>query len=487
MMGLAKQRKILVSNAQPNRSADEITPPPPGGANKYGGRGRIIMLSAMFLILAVLRIFWTRTAFIVIAPPPPGNMTAANQRTQMPSLDVDVAPSAWDGVKIPFYMYPTILSDWEKHCPRGDGVQDKAVEPQWIDQLRNSPWRVHRPRKALLFVIPLYLNGISYGKCKDVKQLGRRTVNTLKASKYFRRHGGLDHAFMSTYFRNSKLLRHLLPALYKLLRKVIVIDRLDNTHWSQLDRRRCMVNVMHNGGELTADTLSIPKSPKCRLFFAGKVDKREMYRWRRAVFNAPSLGANSMLYATPCKENTVRRCDANRTNACCSDERKSKAHFLEEMRACKWSIFIRGDDAGSSRFPRSIGALVPSVVVSPGVEHYLSFQCIVPWNNIAVFTDADALLQNATQEIDAALSSFDQDESKRLELVRNLKRWAPHVVWSHPRSTAAGNALVDTVRRCFTAKRMGPTFDLSRVPDIPCPLIPEGDKFQAFYSQHVTR
>ena len=93
----------------------------------------------------------------------------------------------------------------------------------------------------------------------------------------------------------------------------------------------------------------------------------------------------------------------------------------------------------------------------------------MPWHKIAVFTRADALLQNASREIDAALRPFDQNESKRLDLVRNLRRWAPHVVWSHPRSRAANNVLVDAVRRCFTRERMGPTFDFSRVPNIPCP------------------
>ena len=360
-------------------------------------------------------------------------------------------PDPWSHITIPFYIYEEILDVSESACKVQNKFWSKGADYHWLDQIKNHPWRRYDKNESLVFIIPANFDAIVNNWCekKEVGKLLQTIIDTLEKSVAYQKYGGRDHLVLSTYYKVSQFFKKQ-KKLQEVLENVIWPDILDNT---RKEGKHCQVSVMHNG------PFPRPNHDKRNrtLFFVGQADQRKVYRYRvKAISRLKDVGENNVLLGTPCKDKMLPQCNHS---GCCVP-RVHLSDFLRLMRDSKWNLMIRGDNAGSGRLPEAIAMGVPNIIISPGVEHYLSFQCIVPWEKFAILTNPGIFMKHPETTIQDALSEYD---SKWQEMKELQDLYSKHILWSHPESLVARNTLVDSVRRCFPGRVP------KEIPSIPCP------------------
>ena len=368
------------------------------------------------------------------------------------SLDI------WRNISVPFYLYQDILDAYRKHCPNVDPYWQKGVSYFWFAQIENHEWRTQNPHDALLYIIPADFDAISHGDCdKDRRLLYKLTYEVLDESEVFHRYGGKDHVVISTYFK-SRTIPH--AGLKKILKDVIRLDRLDDTMHGH-----CQVPLLHNAPAPLRASLAEVTVPKINrthtLFFVGQADSRKKYVPRViGVQKLQDVGLDNVLLVSNCmqkKNPYFTLCTEGQMKGCCAD--LSRKDFLRLQRSSKWNLMFAGDDAGSSRLPEAIAMDVPSFILSRGVEHYLSFSCLVPWDLFTVRVDVDTFTSHPAKTI-ATLLEKNEDRWERMRHIQ--AQYAPHVLWSYPEGYTARNTIVDVVRKCFPGR-----VPIS-IPTIPC-------------------
>lgn len=144
------------------------------------------------------------------------------------------------GLYVPFYMYQggifeRVFNACEYAQEGGVGVSGHKGERLILEELRDHPFRVQDPAKALLFVVPAQLGAILAGQCDaglgatpadpsdkslDEQFRGKRgdAIREIEASvrnfkdassgvNYYERNGGNDHLFLSTDWRVWHMMR----------------------------------------------------------------------------------------------------------------------------------------------------------------------------------------------------------------------------------------------------------------------------------------
>ena len=339
---------------------------------------------------------------------------------------------------------------FESTCEVKDPFWSKGASYQWLNQLKNHPWRRYNQNESLVFVIPANFDAMFHEECKksEVAKLHQTIIATLEQSDAFQKYQGRDHLFLSTYFKVSLYFKTRRRLSYT-LRNVIWAERLDKGH------SNCRVSVLHNS--------PLPRANDDKrnhtLFFIGQADQRTAYRHRvKAISSLTGIGENNVLLGTPCRDGVLPQC--NHSDSGCCVPRIELNEFLHLMRESKWNLMIGGDTASSGRFPEAIAMGVPNIIISPDVQHYLSYQCIIPWKNFTILTNPNIFQEHPETTIQEALSKYD---SKWEEMKEQQDLYSKHILWSHPKSLAARNTLIESVRKCFP-KRVP-----IEIPSIPCP------------------
>ena len=323
--------------------------------------------------------------------------------------------------------------------------------------------------KSLVFIIPANFDAITNGWCHNKTHLVQTVVDTLERSEAFKKYQGRDHLLLSTYFKTYFFVSKQ-KSLAKTLQNIIWPGVLDNTR-----KTHCQVAVLHNGPSPRPNNQ--PRNHT--LFFIGQADTRALYQWRvRAISQLGTVGHNNILVGTPCQGGVLPPCkddniiESGSKWGCCTPK-IALSDYLRLMSESKWNLMIRGDNSGSGRFPEAIANGVPSLIISPGVEHYLSFQCVVPWEEFTILINSTTFMSHPTASIQSALLHYG---GKWNQMKEQQDLYSRHILWAHPESLAGRNTIIDSVRKCF------PNRVPTKIPWIHCPKKKDLSKF--LYPSH---
>jgi len=359
-----------------------------------------------------------------------------------------------DQPAVRFFLYEDVLEDFTAHCEIKDRYAAKGAEALWIEQLVDHPWRTRDPETADLFVIPANFYAAHRGWCrKTPEEFLRTTSRTLEGSDWFHRSGGRDHVILSTFFESWRQIERL-PKF----RNMIWLSRMSGGWTWHHPKARCAVAVMHNGPP--------PRPRRDRnathrhtLFFVGQADARRAYRLRVATIKSLGdvdggrgdnfvVGTNPGGKVDPEKKFGIPYCESSQSTGCYLAVRLTHKRFMKELTGSRWNLFVGGDDPGSARFAEAASVGVPSIIISPGVESYLSFKDRIPWRNFTVIVDPSSFLAHPKETIGEVLRRYDDDET-RDRMVALQDQYSREFLWGHPESRVATNALAEAARECL--------------------------------------
>ena len=380
----------------------------------------------------------------------------------------------------------------------------------FIEQLQDHPWRTDDPAAASLFIVPSFLDIVSVFLCKPSAKWKRTSTgepyatNRLKlsaallaeevaASPWYQRNEGRDHLMLVQHH----LVRHLFhsPDMRKfkhifrnfilgmkhgrqtISHRIMYTLPLPNTcivtipHMAPSSLRRCQaeeVPYRQDGkGSGRGKLVCSPSNREERfedyftnrnytLFFAGNTKRQAKPPLRKkAVGELGTVAGPNILVSTtelPNKEK-LAFCKLNEANVLQPAPCRVRASIASEqfdqlMRATKFSLHIKGDDASSSRvFDAWDSGTLQIFLADRYFSDVAAFKCRVPWKGIIASIAEEEFAGNPKGTTSNLLRSVEKDGLKRLREMWELQqKHAADVLWHEPQSRVAHSVIEDAVR-----------------------------------------
>ena len=408
---------------------------------------------------------------------------------------------------LPFYLYEGSDFDdgsWFEPCARGlrgEGVTEDqyAGEHYFLRQVRQHRWRVTDPSRALLFIVPLYINAalqpsVAGTSCNGThyQRLLDATAAAVARTEQYARHQGADHIIVCNSWKVAQKPPHQAPwskqgqlpnQFFRHTFRNAIMGHMEIRHGHDTFGSfwRCSVVSPYTANYDPASDVHL-RSPgsterDVSFYFQGGANNRGTmgYAFRQAVlaqledFPRAHVSAFSLpgqpRDTAPCRGSLTTNCRAGRSNPA----------FRSLMGRAKFNLVLRGDSPSSRRLVDGIAAGSLSVLVSDQLWSVgLPFSCLVPWRKMA-FTLRERPFQ--TLEGGAAtlraLDGLSTPVLARMQRVANRHR--RDLIWNHNESRVAENLLITAALRCLpthTRRRGASSLALSKLKH----LCPYGDQ-----------
>ena len=394
------------------------------------------------------------------------------------TADLDAEPTVRTHLSLPFYLYEGADFDdgsWFAPCARGlrgEAYADDQYsgELYFLQQLRGHRWRVREPSKALLFVVPLYINAalqpsMSGTSCNGThfQKLLDATAAAVAATEQYARHQGADHVIVCNSWKLAQQPPHQAPwskqgqlpndAFRHTFRNSIV-GHMETRHGEDAGFWRCSVvsPYVANYEAAAAAHLRTPSAPErdVSFYFQGGANNRGTYGYafrQAALAQLEGLPrAHVSAFSLPgapaaCRGSLTTNCRAGRSNPA----------FRSLMARARFNLVLRGDSPSSRRIYDGLAAGALSVLVSDQLWSVgLPFACLVPWRRMGfVLAERPFETPQGAAATLAALDALSPQLLGRMQRVANRHR--RDVLWNVNGSRVAENVLITAALRCLPA------------------------------------
>ena len=377
------------------------------------------------------------------------------------------------------------------------------------EQLQDHPWRTDDPAAASLFIVPSYLDIVSVSLCKPSSKYKRTSTGQpfatsrmklsaallaeeVAASPWYQRNEGRDHLMLIQHhsvrhlfhspdmqlfthtFRNFILgMKH---GRQTVSHRIIYTLPLPNTcivtipHMAPSSLRRCQAeDVPHQQDGMGSRRGKLVCSPSSReerfedyftnrnytLFFAGNTKRQARPALRKKAVGelGTVAGPNILVSTTELPRKGLEHCKLNEADVlqpapCRVRSSIASEQFDHLMRASKFSLHIKGDDASSSRvFDAWDSGTLQIFLADRYFSDVAAFKCRVPWKGIISSIGEEAFARDPEGTTSRLLGGLEKDGLKRLRGMWELQqKHAADVLWHEPQSRVAHNVIEDAVR-----------------------------------------
>lgn len=366
-----------------------------------------------------------------------------------------------------FYLYPLEQFPlfWGKNssCDHAKSKTPKHdhAEFAWRAMMRH-PWRTVIPEQAQLAILPLSLDLLARGGCKDipVSQVIDEIKSVLKVSTIF---PSVRHLVIANDFKTTNLMRKG------------IMDALHPAGiWAWMEGRGdCYTSLGYTSNYAVFMSLRAPNEVRMpnpaplgshRIFsinMVGQVDERRAYSDRLALFQ--SNGSIPASYIVATKEDSVavhqslRMCNATtRDTDRCLMQKLGRFETQHAQELSNYTLCLRGDTLGSDRWINAMTAGTALIQVADNVDEaisWLPFPNVIPWKDLVITIPRKKYLEDPAKALLDVIENT--PESRLLELQQLSLYYAADVDWTAHNSRVTENLVheaLDVPCKAFDTK-----------------------------------